>query len=325
MRAGISLLILTLSVATSVAIAAPRELTVFSDGILVEIEATARKGVVEVTLPAPIRENSLRVKPLDNGRVGRVELLPYRVPDRQQKDLDSLIEQKNRLEDRMKALDTREDIFAAAAKSQSSKAPRKTKTNPDPLTSVRQGTDFAIAQLEAVFTARRRTSQELKKVEANLAHLQKSVTNGPTVRITVSPPVSRVMLSVVMADGSWKPYYEIRLTGDGTAKLAMLPLVPALPVGYVAKVTPSSLTADKPHQLFPLPPGTLPRLAEWTVPVEKEYLAATPLPLFSFTIKNSTGAPLMAGEAVVYSKEEYLGAVLLPALAVDASVGIKSP
>jgi len=84
-------------------------------------------------------------------RVERVELLPCQVPERRQKELDALIEQKNRLEDRMKALDTREDIFAAAAKSQSSKAPRKTKANPDPLASVRQGTDFAIAQLEAVY------------------------------------------------------------------------------------------------------------------------------------------------------------------------------
>ncbi len=325
MRPDILLFVLTFFVATPAVFAAQREVTAFSDGLLVEIEATARKGVAEVTLPAPIRENSLRVKPLDTGRVERVELLPYRVPDRQQKELDNLIEQKNRLEDRMKALDTREDIFAAAAKSQSSKAPRKTKTNPDPLTSVRQGTEFAIAQLEAVFTARRRTVQDLKRVETKLAQVQKSVTNGPTARIMTSAPTTRIKVAAVLADGGWKPRYEIRLQSDKTAQLILLAQTTAVPEGFVTKVASTSLAGGQPQQLLPLPTGTLPRIAEWRLPVEQEQVASSPLPVFSFTIKNSTGAHLMAGEAVVYSREEYLGTVILPALALDAAANVKSP
>lgn len=325
MRPVILFFILTYFSVTTALFAAQREVTAFSDGLLVEVEATARNKVAEVTLPAPLRENSLRVKPLDGGRVERVELLPYRVPERRQKELDALIEQKNRLEDRMKALDTREDIFAAAAKSQSSKAPRKTKANPDPLASVRQGTDFAIAQLEAVFTARRRTVQELKRVEAKISQLRKSVINGPTVRIMTSAPTTRVKLAAVLADGGWKPCYDIRLQGDRTARLTMLAQAVGLPDGFVAKVASPPLAEGQPRQLLPLPAGRLPRIAEWHLPVEQEQVATSPLPVFSFTIKNSTSAQLMAGEAAVYSREEYLGTVILPALAPDASVNIKFP
>ncbi len=62
---------------------------------------------------------------------------------------------RDALGDRLKALNAREAIFKSAAKSQSGKAPRKSKTNTEPLTAVRQGTEFAIAQLENVYHARR--------------------------------------------------------------------------------------------------------------------------------------------------------------------------
>lgn len=324
MKLRILLYILLLCVATPPVFAAQRELTVFSDGLLVEIEVAARKGVAEVMLPAPLREGTLRVKPLDGGTVGRVELLPFRVPDKQQKELDSLTEQKSRLEDRMKALDTREDIFAAAAKSQSSKAPRKTKTNPDPLASVRQGTDFAIAQLEAVFTARRRTAQDLKRVEAKLAQLQKSVTNGPTVRIMTSAPVTRVRVAAVLAEGGWKPRYEIRLDGSENAQLVMLAQVSPLPDGFAARVSPSPVAAGQSHQSVLLPGGSLPRIAEWHLPVEKVQVVAAAIPSFSFTIKNSSGSPMLAGEAAIYSNGEYLGSAMLSEVAAGGSFIVKS-
>jgi hypothetical protein len=67
-------------------------------------------------------------------------------PGKGEKELDTLLEQRNRLGDRLQALETREEIFKSATKSQSGKAPRKTRANPDPMLTIRQGTEFAIAQ-----------------------------------------------------------------------------------------------------------------------------------------------------------------------------------
>ncbi|CAH2031735.1 DUF4140 domain-containing protein [Trichlorobacter ammonificans] len=317
------LIVLTYFVMTSTAMAAPREITVYSDGILIEQEVTVRKGGTEFSLPAPIRENSLRVKPLDGGSIGRVELVPFRLPEKQQKELDSLTEQKSRLEDRLKALDTREEIFAAAAKSQSSKTPRKTKTNPDPLAAVRQGTDFAIAQLEAVNTSRRRTIQELKRVEARLAAVQKAVTGGPTVRITA--PAPRIRIAAVLAEGAWTPSYDIRLQGDGFALLTLLARLPVLPEGYAVRVVNASLGGSRQEQALPVTAAGPVRLAQWRLPVEQERTVNAPLPSCQFLIRNNSGTPLAAGEAALYVAGEYLGTVLLPALAGDATAKISLP
>ena len=69
----------------------------------------------------------------------------------------------------LQALATREEIFKSAAKSQGGKAPRKSKANPDPMQAIRQGTEFAIAQLEAVYTSRRRTEQEIRRIDSRIA------------------------------------------------------------------------------------------------------------------------------------------------------------
>lgn len=319
------LFFLVVATSCSTAQAALRELTIFSDGTLIELEATAKKGGIELQLPGQIKEGTLRIKPLDNGTVGRVELLPFRIPEKQQKELDNLTEQKSRLEDRLKALDAREGIFAAAAKSQSSKAPRKTKANPDPLASVRQGTDFAIAQLEAVFTARRKTDQELKRVEARLAALRKKAIGGPTVKAAVSPAGTRIRVAAVQAEGGWTPRYEIRLQGDGAARLTMLAELPALPDGFAIRVVPTALSAGQPQQSFPLPVGGSARLAEWQLMVEKEQVTNGPVPAFNVIIKNNSNVPMPAGQIALYSAGEYIGTAALPAMAVGSSATLSSP
>lgn len=321
------LLCLALFVVTPLAQAAPRELTLFPDASLIEVEVAAKKGIAEFSFPLPIREGTVRVKPLDsNSTVGRVELLPFRTPDRLQKELDNLTEQKNRLEDRLKALDTREDIFAAAAKSQSSKAPRKTKSNPDPLTSVRQGTDFAIAQLEAVFTARRRTEQELKKVVTRLAGLQKTALGGPTLRVSVSPATSRIRIAAILKEGGWTPRYEIRIQGTGSAQVTLAADNSApLPDGYTVSVTPATLSAGQPRQTYPFSANGSPRLSAWQLPVEQEQVTAGPLPGFSLTIKNTTSLPLSAGKAALYYAGEYLGTTDFSAVAAGASTTLTGP
>jgi hypothetical protein len=317
-------LFLTFFVVTSSVQAAQRELTIFSDGRLVEIETTVNKGLAELALPAPIRDGTLRVKALGGGSIGRVELIPFRLSDKLQKELDGLQEQKNRQEDRLKALETREGIFEAAAKSQSSKAPRKTKTNPDPLASVRQGTDFAIAQLEAVFTARRRSEQELKRITARIAQLHKNSGGGPTVRAEVTPGTTRVRVAAVLSDNGWRPRYELRLTGNGSATAVLIQLaeVDGLLTGFSARVAPASLTAGPPEQTYPLLPGPATRLATWQLPIEHERVTAGPLPSFTVTLKNTATGPLPGGLVAVYSQDEYLGTVTLPATAANAVLPI---
>lgn len=321
------LLCLTLLAVTPLAQAAPRELTLFPDASLIEVEVAAKKGIAEFSFPLPIREGTLRVKSLDSSStIGRVELVPFRTPDRLQKELDTLTEQKNRLEDRLKALDTREDIFAAAAKSQSSKAPRKTKSNPDPLTSVRQGTDFAIAQLEAVFTARRRTKQELKKVVARLAALQKTALGGPTLRVSVSPATSRIRIAALLKEGGWTPRYEIRIQGSGSAQVTLAADSSAsFPDGYTVSATAAALSAGQPRQTYPFSAGGAPRLSTWQLPVEQEQVSAGPLPAFSLTIKNTTPQPLPAGKATLYYAGEYLGTTDFSAVAAGASATLTGP
>lgn len=309
--------ILFLLCTVSTVSAAPRQLTVFSDGSLLEVELVAKNGLAEFSFPGQLREGTLRVKPLDHSAIERVELVPYRMPDKLQKELDSLVEQKSRLEDRLKALDTKEGIFEAAAKSQSSKAPRKTKTNPDPLASVRQGTDFAIAQLEAVFTARRRTEQELKKVTHRIAQLAKT-TAGPTVRVLLSPTATnRVRLAAVVHDNGWKPTYELRLQHDNTAQLVQLAQIDSIPAGFSIFVAPSALADGLPQRTVPYTPGRTARLAQWSLPLAQKQVTVAPVPLFDISLINTTGAMLPAGEMTVYVDGEYLGSVSCPATAAN--------
>jgi hypothetical protein len=315
-------LVLVFTVAATVfsAHAGQKDLTIFSDGVLLEIEVMAKKGNIELQMPGQIREGTVRVKPLEGGSVTKVELLPFKIADKQQKELDALAEQKNRLEDRIKALDTREGIFAAAAKSQSSKAPRKTKTNPDPLASVRQGTDFAIAQLEAVFTARRRTEQELKRIETRLANVSKKSIGGPTVKVTMTPTAARARIAVILSEGSWKPAYQIRLQGNGIANLTMLATTSNIPEGYNTKVVPASLSVgQQQQQAFPVPASGFAQLKEWQLPVEKEQISMGPIPSFLVVLKNSSNQSMPAGQAAIYASGEYIGTAPLPAMAVGAS------
>ena len=316
--------LLTFLVASSAGEAAQRELTAFRDGSLIEVDVLAVKGIAELALPAPIRDNSLRVTPLGNTGIEQVALLPFRMPDKAQRELEQLTEQKERLEDRLKALDTKEGIFEAAAKSQSSKAPRKTKTNPDPLASVRQGTDFAIAQLEAVITARRRTEQELKRIVNRINQLTKRALGGPTARVTVSPANGRVRVAAVLAGNGWQPRYELRLDGSGTGRLTQLAQAAMPPAGYTARVTLGSLSDGPPQRSTPLLQGNATPLITWQLPVTQQQIALGPLTRFTIALHNTTGSSLPAGEAAIYHQGEYLGVVAFAPTAVDGLVTLSN-
>ncbi|HEY5973154.1 MAG TPA: hypothetical protein VIU41_00290, partial [Geobacteraceae bacterium] len=164
-RISVIILLLLLAVPH---LASARTVTIYLDGAIVEEEVTARKGYLELALPAGLAAGSLRLKPVGEGRLRRVVMVPGK-PDRKlDKELTSLNERRDLLKDRMRALSTREEIFKGAAKSQSGKAPRRSKTNPAPLSTIKQGTDYALAQLEEVYTARRRTEKELRGLDERL-------------------------------------------------------------------------------------------------------------------------------------------------------------
>jgi hypothetical protein len=158
-------------------------------------------------------EGSLRIRPDSGTSLQRVDIGPVRTgPGTAVKGLNALLEQRSRLNDRLQALATCEEIFTSAAKSQSSKAPRKTKANPDPRQVIRQGTEFAIAQMEDVYTSRRRTEQEIKNIDSRIAATKSSRRRGETsALIHVAPLRGRVTVRYAIAGQGWTPRDDMYL------------------------------------------------------------------------------------------------------------------
>ena len=303
--------ILVLAMITSVNVLADsRSVTFFSDGARVEIDATATKSIIEIPLPAGMLENSLRVKPVGSTTILRVDLLPVGRETKGERELNSLLEHKSRLEDRLQALKTREDIFKSAAKSQSGKAPRKTKVNPDPMQTIRQGTDFAIAQLEAVYTARRKTNQELRRVDARIAELRTSGTGAETMtRIRVAPKNGRVTISYALMGQTWKPSYDIRINDNQKTAVTLFGQLPGSFAGYLLRAAPTLIANFATTSSTAVPAGSLARLAEFILPLEELRFGNGPATSFSAIISNTSAVHLPTGEASLYHNGEYLGRI----------------
>lgn len=296
---------LLMSAATAVA-ADSRTVTFFSDGALVEIETQATRGIARVSLSADAVDNTLRIKPMSGTTIQQVDVLPGQASGKVAKDLDLLQEQKFRLEDRLKALATREEVFKSAAKSQSGKAPRKSKANPDPMQSIRQSTEFAIAQLEAVYTAKRRTEHEIIRIDRQIA-ATRTVPSGPnTARITVSPNNGRIKVNYVLASQGWTPRYDIRTNNDGKAGITLYGQLPGQFSGFLLKASPGALS-DKNSAPLPVTSGSLARLAVYNVPVSEEVFSGRLPTSFSYVLTNPGPVHLPAGEATFYRNGEYLG------------------
>jgi hypothetical protein len=75
MNISIHLIALAL-LATQAAPAAGRSVTFYSDGAVVELEANAAKGSIEIPLPAAMIEGSLRIRPTSGTSIQRVDILP---------------------------------------------------------------------------------------------------------------------------------------------------------------------------------------------------------------------------------------------------------
>jgi len=273
------------------------------------LEAVALKGVLEVPLPAGMIEGSLRIRPGRGTVIQRVDIVQHPTETgKTEKELDALLEQKSRLGDRLLALTTREEIFKSAAKSQSGKAPRKTKANPEPMQSIRQGTEFAIAQLEAVYTARRKTEQEIRRLDVRIASAKQGSRSSETsARIVISPPRGNVIVRYAMAGQGWTPRYDIYLNGSGSAQVNLSGLFPGAFAGYLLQASPARLAESTTARLIPVQPGPLPGLGRYTLATTSENFDTGVVSAFSFDLTNAEKFHLPAGEASIYRNGEYVG------------------
>ena len=308
------------------AFAGSKTVTFFSDGVVVEIEATAAKGIAEIPLPAGIMEGTLRISPLKGTTIQRVDLIPARREVKQEKELDLLREQRSRLEDRLQALTTREEIFKSAAKSQSGKAPRKTKSNPEPMQSIRQGTEFAIAQLEAVYTARRRTEQEIIRLDARISATRKGKSGVETIaRVTTTSSNGKIKARYIPAGpGGWTPRYDLRLNGDGNANLTLYGHLPDSFGSVLLQASPVTLSDSTTARSITVNPNLLARFADYRLPASEEQFEDGLRSSFSCIVTNPGPAYLPAGVAAIYRKGEYRGEVRFKGISSGRSRKISS-
>jgi hypothetical protein len=286
---------------------AANTITFYRDGALRQQEAGAVKGVIDIPLAAGLIEHSLTIVPAPGTSIVGVETYKTATGSTSDKELDALVEQRHRLEDRLLALETREAIFTSAAKAQSGKAPRKSKANPDPMQTIRQGTDFAIAQLEAVYTARRKATQEIQKIDARLAAARKD--SRPTensARITVTPARGRVTLRYATSERGWQPQYNLHLAGDGTAQLQLSARITGIGHGYQVRVSSGTVAESAGAETISASSGSA-VLAAYRVPVTEEYFAEGVYNRFSGKITNSSRHYLPPGDSGLFKNGAYLG------------------
>jgi len=289
---------------------AGESVVLFLDGARLEYEVVARKGYLEAPLPATMLPNTLRVMPAGSCEVLRVEVAHLPRGRKAARELAALEERKIVLSDRLKALEQKEEVFRAAAKSQSSRAPRKTKSNPDPLEAVRKGSDFALSRLDSVHIAQRKTERECAAVEAKLTALGKGndTPSGGVAKVWLSKDNGKARITCLVSDLKWTPYYDFRLSGNGYAETSLRAGIPSeARTGSVA-VVPLTLADAGGADIAPIPiHSDLDRIDSFRFALAREELVRGPVSVLSFTFGNSSGKSLPPGEAYAYWKGEYLG------------------
>ncbi|HJV35540.1 hypothetical protein [Geomonas sp.] len=278
------------------ALAADKKVTFFLDGARLEEEVPAVKGYLEYWLPDSAVVSSLRVKPVATGKVLRVEVVPAERDRRRAREIAKLEERKSELKDRLETLSRQEEIFSAALKSQSGKAPRKSRTNPDPVQSLRDGTAFALGQLEAVYRGQRKCQRAIDDLDRKIAAARKG---AALAKVWMTG--TKVNVSCLIGDRRWSPGYDFRWSGDNGGELLLHARVPAPEKQVIYLVSNGTVSEDAP-----------------AVAVRGEYpvIARYPLTLqsggrgkqrpISFTFKQIE-ASLPPGEASAFWEGEYLG------------------
>lgn len=285
-----------------------RSVTFYLDGARVEREVVAVKGYLEMPLPPGMEAGSLRVRPLQGAFLARVEVAPARPNRKVDSELAGLVERRDLLTDRLQALAVREEIFRAAAKAQSGKAPRKTKNNREPLEEIRKGTEFAIAQLEGVYRLRRKAENELKGVEARLSILKETGNVGGSVaRVWFTGKEGRAVVSYLQPTLKWTPLYDFRVNSGAEVEMVLYALLPQVEKGATVAVVPTLLAEASTEQALPAAGEGLARITSVRLPIENVRSTSFPQPALSFSFRNSSGKRLPAGEASCYRQGEYLG------------------
>lgn len=290
------------------ALASEEKRILFLDGARIEQDVASRKGIVEIPLPAAMLPDSLRVKPLGNVQVRWVEIIPVSGNGKDAVQLKAMEERRKILLDRLKNLDLREEIFKAAAKSQSGRALRKTKTNPDPLGSLQSGTRYALNQLEEISTARRQTHGSLAEIETRIATLEKQPSPGSVARILLSQSGGSVRVAYLVSNLNWTPRYDVRLSGNGYAELTLCAKIAGGTQKTSTAVVPLPLAESLGSGIHPYPVSAgITSIATFKFPLVKEELTKGAVPHLSLVFDNSSAQYLPAGEASGYWGGEYLG------------------
>ncbi len=295
--------------------AATRKLACYLDGGLLTREIIVSKGYVEAPLPAGMIPGTLRVKSGNGAVIIRVQSVPVKVTAKTDRALALLDERRDLLGDRLKSLQTREEIFTAAARSQSAKAPRKSKANPEPVAAIRQGTDLALARLEEVYRLRRGAEKELKVVALKRADLLRRANVGGTLaRIWLRGGEGKsgsVTVEYVVGDAAWKPAYDLRLDGTDKAILTLRALLPEIESGTSVAVVATTLSSPGTSALLLPVADDYAIVAAYTLPVIA-LATVSPISPLSLIITNSSLSPLPSGDVSCFWKEEYRGTAHLP-------------
>jgi hypothetical protein len=289
------------------AMAGDKSITWYLDGAKIEQELVLDNSYKELILPAAMQPGSLRIRPLPGTRISRVDLEPVKPGKSEEKELSRLDERREELQDRLKALAVKEEIFKATAKSQGSKAPRRTRTNPEPLSAIRQGTDYAISRLEDVYRATRNVERELKELDRKQAVLKKNEKiSGTVAKIRIEGKRGRVQLSYLTTGEGWTPFYDIRISA-GFAELTLMATVPAAEKGVSSQVITSLISSG----VYPSPvrigTGNVAKVASYRLPVLSEKILQTLQKSFAVTLRNDSGVYLPPGESSGYLQEEFIG------------------
>lgn len=303
-----------------------KSVTWFLDGSKVEQELVIENSVSELLLPSSLQPGSVRVKPVAAARISRVEFEPVKPGKGEEKELARLDERREELQDRLKALAVKEEIFKSTAKSQGSKAPKRTRTNPEPLSAIRQGTDFAMSRLEDVYRLRRNVEHELKELDRKQSALKKNEkVSGTRLKIRLDGRRGRVLLSYVTAGDGWTPYYDIRLSA-GVAEVTLRVKVPVAEKGVSSFVVTSALSRGS--NPVPIAPDAAGKVSTYRLSETSERVLQNLQKGVIATIRNDSAVYLPPGEASGFLNEEFIGfsrfSGLKPSDSAEVSFGLST-
>ncbi len=307
---------------TAQATASTSTVTCFLDGAKVEFETGFTNGYLEVSLPGGMIEDSLRIKPEGDTAILRVERHRLGADRETGREVATLTERKNLLADKLKALEAKERIFAAAAKSQSGRALRRTKNNPEPLADIRKGTAFAVSQLDSVFVQKQKYEKEMASLDAKLSMLRTAQGTGREIcGIWFSSKSGRARIKYLTSDRNWRPVYDFRLDGSGHVRLIMRALLDPVEKNSTIFVLPGKMSDPDHGSCNPVPVSrNFDKVVDYTFTVANQVLSQIPISSILFSFSNGSGCKFPPGDASCYLQGEYMGGFTFKGAAPKESV-----